>query len=59
MTEFENTKELKQNDVRLVSTKVEKGIFQKNGSSVFSVCFFLCEINSLNKCHPLCRSFAL
>ena len=45
-----------------VSTKVEKGIFQKDGSSVFLfVClfFFLCEINSPNKCYPLCRLFTL
>ena len=47
MTEFENTKELKQNDVRLLSTKVEKGIFQKNGSSVFFVCLFFFYVRSI------------
>ena len=42
-----------------ISTKVEKGIFQKDGSSVFLFVFFLCEINSPNKCYPLCRLFTL
>lgn len=52
MTEFENT--------NTKSAQKWRKEFSKKMVHLFFVCFFfLCEINSPNKCYPLCRLFTL